>query len=195
MRCPYCRTPLAEKSPECPSCKLTLSRVNGLLGPIPRLNEDVSDLLNLLPAADLKKVHKAIARLKWAFPQVQPHVLIHNFPADHPFELHVFWIFNGGGISIESARGGDNHTILLVLDPNQRRSALMVGYGLEPFIDDASIDQALEKSDAAWRANQWTRGILDAFEGIDQLLERAASNAAEAFGLTAVAPSAKSADF
>ena len=108
MRCPYCRTRLEEMSPECPSCRLTFDRASALLGPMPRIGTGVSDLAGALPKGDAKKITKAISRLTWTFPQVSVNVLLHLFPTEHPFKLHVFWIFNGGGLSPESQKGGEN---------------------------------------------------------------------------------------
>lgn len=195
MRCPYCRTRLTESSPECPACRLTLNRANALLGPVPRLTDGVSDLAGLLPRGDAAKVAKAIGRLSWTFPQVTVQVLLHEFPAQHPFELNVFWIFNCGGLSLETNKGGENHTILLVVDPGQERSALMVGYGLEPFLGEEALDHLLELSEPAWMAGEWTRGILEVIAGLDRLLEGAALEVANGFGLSALATQPRRGDF
>ncbi|WP_193213198.1 TPM domain-containing protein [Luteolibacter marinus] len=195
MHCPYCRTRLTETSPECPSCKLTLERANALLGPVPRLTEGVSDTAGVLSKNDITRIRKAIRRLMWTFPQVQLHVMIHAFPAEHPFELHVFWVFNGGGISIESSRGGENRTILLAIDPRRGSTALMVGYGLEPFLGEAALDHLLELSEPAWQATQWTRGILEVIGGLDRLLEGAALEVADAFRLSALASPQRRGEF
>ncbi|MCW1886402.1 TPM domain-containing protein [Luteolibacter flavescens] len=187
MRCPYCRTRLEEISPECPSCKLTFDRATALLGPMPRLSAGVSDLTRALPKSDVKKINKAIDGLTWTFPQVTLNVLLHVFPTEHPFDLHVFWIFNAGGLSPESHKGGDSRSILLVLDPQQKKSSLMVGYGLEPYLGDEAMAHLLELSEPAWKAGEWTRGILELIAGLDRLLESAALEVANGFGLNAMA--------
>ncbi len=174
-------------SPECPSCRLTLDRANALLGPIPRISTGVSDLAGALPKGDARKIAKAIGRLTWTFPQVSVNVLLHLFPTEHPFELHVFWIFNAAGLSPESQKGGENRSILLALDPAQEKSALMVGYGLEPYLGDEALDHLLELSEPAWKSGEWTRGILELLGGLDRLLESAALEVANGFGLSALA--------
>jgi hypothetical protein len=174
-------------SPECPSCRLTFDRASALLGPMPRIGPGISDLAHALPKGDAKKITKALHRLTWTFPQVSLHVLLHLFPTEHPFDLHVFWIFNGGGLSPESLKGGENRAILLTLDPAQEKSALMVGYGLEPYLGDEALDHLLELSEPAWRAGEWTRGILELIAGLDRSLESAALEVANGFGLSALA--------
>jgi hypothetical protein len=191
MRCPYCRTRLTELVVECPACRLTLDRATALLGPIPRLGLGVADLAGVLPNGDAAKIAKAVSRLMWTFPQISLHVLLHVFPEDHPFDLHVFWLFNCGGFSNASQKAGENRTILLALDPAKGRSALTVGYGLEPFLGDEALDHLLELAEPAWLAGEWTRGILEVIAGLDRLLESAALEVATGFGLSALAATQK----
>jgi hypothetical protein len=195
MRCPFCRTRLTELSVECPACRLTLNRATALLGPVPRLGQGVADLAGVLPGGDALKIGKAINRLTWTFPQVSLHVLIHLFPEEHPFDLHVFWLFNSGGFSMESQKAGENRTILLALDPALGRSALMVGYGLEPFLNDEALDHLLELAEPAWQAGEWARGILEVIAGLDRLLESAALEVASGFGLSPFATTKRTGEF
>lgn len=180
---------------ECPACRLTLDRATALLGPVPRLGQGVADLAGVLPKGDAAKIAKAIGRLTWTFPQVSLHVLLHVFPEDHPFDLHVFWLFNCGGFSMESQKGGENRSILLAIDPALGRSALTVGYGLEPFLGDEALDHLLELAEPAWRNGEWARGILEVIAGLDRLLESAALEVAAGFGLSALATAKRSGEF
>lgn len=195
MRCPYCRTRLTELALECPACRLTLDRATALLGPVPRLGQGVADLAGVLPKADAAKISKAIGRLMWTFPQVSLHVLLHVFPEEHPFDLHVFWLFNCGGFSSEAQKAGENRSILLALDPALGRSALTVGYGLEPFLGDEALDHLLELAEPAWLNGEWTRGILEVIAGLDRLLESAALEVAAGFGLSALATTRPTGEF
>ena len=92
---------------------------------------------------------------------------------------------------MESQKAGENRTILLALDPAKGRSALTVGYGLEPFLGDEALDHLLELAEPAWIAGQWTRGILEVITGLDRLLQSAALEVAAGFGLSALAASPK----
>lgn len=195
MRCPYCRTRLAENSPECPSCRLTLERASALLGPVPRVSPGLSDLARVLTPTDSKRVNKAASRLMWAFPQLSLHILLHKFPTDHPFDLHVFWLFNCGSLFSDARKGGDNHGLLLALDPAQGRSALMAGYGLEPFLGDEALEHLLELSEPAWQTGEWARGIVDLIQGLERLLESAALEVANGFGLEALHSPSKKNEF
>lgn len=195
MRCPYCRTRLTETAVECPKCVLTLDRASVLLGAVPRLGRGVCDTTGSLSKAEMQKIAKACGKLTWHFPQVTLNILFHVFPNDHPFDLHVFWIFNCGGFSSENTKGGDNHGILLAVDPVQEKSALMVGYGLEPFLGDDAMDHLLELSEPAWKAKAWAKGVHEIIAGLDRLLEGAALEAAAGFGLNAQAMRSRNGDF
>lgn len=172
-----------EESVECPACRLTLDRAASLLGPVPRTNIGIGDNAGLLPPRSKAKISRAIRRLEWTFPQVGFHLLTHCFPQEHPFELNVFWFFNCGGLSGENTKGGANRQILLAVDPAQGKSALMAGYGLEPFLADDAMDHLLELAEPSWRAELWEKGVLDIIAGLGRLLESASREATEAFGL------------
>jgi uncharacterized membrane protein YgcG len=96
---------------------------------------------------------------------------------------------------MESQKAGENRTILLALDPALGRSALTVGYGLEPFLGDEALDHLLELAEPAWRNGEWTRGILEVIEGLDRLLESAALEVAAGFGLSAMAVNKRGGEF
>jgi hypothetical protein len=194
MRCPYCRTTLVEHSAECPSCRLTLDRAASLLGPVPRITPVVGDLAGIVGQSGRKKIKKAIAQLEWSFPQVHFHLLAHAFSPEHPFDLNVFWFFNCGALSGEHEKAGKNHTILLALDPLQKKAAIMIGYGLEPFLSAEAIDHILELAGPAWVKREWVRGILEVIEGLGRLLESSSVSVATGFGLSPLV-AASSRDF
>lgn len=184
MRCPYCRTALAETTPECPACRLTLARATSLLGKMPRLEQDFDDPERRLHNRSARRVKAAISRLCERFPQIALQVTLRTFPAEHPFDLHVFWLFNEVMISGESNKCGDNHSVLLAVDPARAQAALMVGYGLEPFLGQNAMDHLLTLAGPMWRRKEWMDGILTVLEGLDRLLESASTETTRAFGLS-----------
>ena len=188
MRCPYCRTPLAETTPECPSCRLTLARATTLLGQLPRLAPDVDDPEGRIPKGSAKRIKTAIRQLCERFPQIGMQVALRTFPPEHPFDLHIFWLFNAVMITGESNKGGDNRSILLAVDPARAQASLMVGYGLEPFLGQNALDHLLTLAGPLWQRKDWASGILTVIEGLDRLLESASIETTRAFGLPTPAP-------
>lgn len=184
MRCPYCRTPLTELAAECPGCQLDLKRAATLLGPVPRLEPCITDHCEALDRGEIKELIKRIQALQLRFPQVRIQVLFHHFPADHPFALYIFWIFNLGHISRDEEKAGNNRSILLAVDPIASKSAATIGYGLEPFLAEDALDHLLDEAAPAWTDQAWAEGVGVFLEGLGTLLEAAAHAASETFLVT-----------
>lgn len=174
MRCPFCQFQLHASAPECPACHLTFPRTHALLGAVPRLNTKVADTTGSLRLADQSKVKTRIMAIERRFPQLVLQVVMHRFPEEHPFPLHVFWLFNAAAFAGEGNRGRDNHALLLAIDPYRGEAAIIPGYGLEPFLAPEAVDQLLQAASPAWAANLWTDGILRLLDGLDQWLETTA---------------------
>jgi uncharacterized membrane protein YgcG len=183
MQCPYCRTPLRETSSECPSCRLTLGRAKVLLGPVPRLTAGICDSTRLLGARGTRRVRNALERLRRRFPQVNPQIVMREFSGEQPFELQVFWLFNAGNFASEEEKGPANRAVLLAIDPPNTRAALMVGYGLEPFIADEALNHLLDLADPAWRSGRYAEGILTVLRGLDSLLTTVIESLPDTVGL------------
>ncbi len=171
MRCPYCQIPLQTSAPECPSCRLSYPRTSALLGAVPRLSPMVADTTQTLQPAEVTKLKKRIGEIQRRFPQLALQLVMHRFPEQHPFSMHVFWLFNAASFAGDLNRGKDNHALLLAIDPARGESALMPGYGLEPFLTREAVDHLLEMAGPAWQGGHWTDGILRVLEGLDQWLE------------------------
>lgn len=138
---------------------------------MPRLAPVVADTTRQLSAADQVKMKKRIAQIQRRFPDLVLQVVVNSFPEDHPFSMHVFWLFNAGNFAGDSQRGKDNHALLVVLDPARGEAAIMPGYGLEPFLKTEALDHLLELAGPAWENSRWADGIFQVLDGLDQLLE------------------------
>jgi hypothetical protein len=171
MHCPFCQTPLKPDAPECPACRLTFPRTSALVGALPRLAPVVADTTRQLAAPDQARIKKRIAAIQRRFPQLVLQVVMHSFPEEHPFSMHVFWLFNAGNFAGDSRRGKDNHALLVALDPVRGESAIMPGYALESFLKQEALDHLLELAGPAWETGRWADGILRVLDGLDQLLE------------------------
>ena len=181
LACPYCGAEIAEQTPECPECRLTLRRAEGILGPVPQFGAKVGDRLTAIDARQRRILLDRITHLEWRFPQIRIQIVCDHFPDDHPLPLYVFRLFNSGHLSGEHEKSGLNRLILIVLDPVSGRSAAMVGYGLEPFISNAELDSLLALAEPAWAAHDWAGGLRLILDALETTLEKAATAAAAAF--------------
>jgi len=171
MLCPYCQTLLKADAPECPACRLTYPRTAALEGALPRLSSPVADTTRSIDQNDQARLRKRIAAIQTRFPQLVLQIVIHAFPAEHPFSMHVFWLFNAANFAGDSNRGKDNHALLVALDPARGEAAIMPGYGLEPFLRQETLDHLLELAGPAWETGRWADGLTSVLDGLDQLLE------------------------
>ena len=170
MRCPYCQNPIQIQTPECPACRLTYPRTAALVGAVPRLAPGVADTTRTLGTTDQARLRRRIEQMKQPFPQLTMQVVMHGFPAEHPFSMHVFWLFNAASFAGDANRGRNNHALLLAVDPFRKESALMPGYGLEPFLTHEALDHLLELAGPAWEQGRWADGIHRVLDGVEQLL-------------------------
>ena len=183
MRCPYCRNQLAEDSPECPSCHLTLGRVRRLLGPAPLLKPGICDTTRLLGGIGERRVRATLGRLHRCYPQVSVHILLREFSTAQPLELQTFWLFNTANLVSQNERGPLNRSVMLAIDPPNQRAAVMIGYGLEPFLGDEALDRLLETAEPAWRSGKFAEGILTVLGGLGELLAGVIDSLPEALGI------------
>lgn len=174
MRCPYCQGLLQASAPECPACRLSYPRTAALLGAVPRITPLVADTTGTLRSSDHKRIKRHLERMQKRFPQLVPQVVMHRFPAEHPFPMHAFWLFNAADFAGASRRGRENHALMLAIDPFRGEAAIVPGYGLEPFLTNESLDRLLDLASPAWQDLRWTEGILRVLDGLDRLLETVA---------------------
>ena len=171
MRCPFCDSQILASATDCPACRLSFPRTSALLGAVPRLEPMVSDTTRTLKTSDHTKLKRRISAIQKRFPQLVLQVVIHEFPKEHPFSLHVFWLFNAAAFAGDSRRGKNNHALLIALDPARGESAIIPGYGLEPLLANDALDHLLEMAGPPWEDKRWADGILMVLDGLDTWLE------------------------
>ena len=171
MRCPICQSQLQADAPDCPQCRLSFPRARTLLGAVPRLVPWVADTTGTLTPQDQRRLKRRLEEIQQRFPQLVPQVVLHHFPAEHPFTMHVFWLFNSANLAGYNNRGSDNHALMLALDPQRGEAAIMPGYGLEAFCTDEALGDLLGLGHADWENDRWTDGLLRVLDGMDAWLE------------------------
>ncbi len=154
---------------------LTFPRTSALVGALPRLSPIVADTIGYLRGADSAKLNRRIQKLQQRFPQLTVQVVMHRFPAQHPFTMHAFWLFNAGALAGEFQRGKDNRALLIVVDPYRQESAIVPGYGLESLLKQEVLDHLLEMSGPAFGDGKWLLGFEVLLDGLELLLETVSS--------------------
>ncbi|WP_461786286.1 TPM domain-containing protein [Prosthecobacter sp.] len=147
MRCPACRTPAIETDATCGQCGFSLETADRVFGIAPTLERPISDNSEVLGSFARKKVARVIADLERRFPQVAVAVVLTEVPQQAPLAAYAFWIFNRSQLSSAVEKGGGNHLVLLLIDTPTKRAITMVGYGLEPFVQETHLQSCLQAAE------------------------------------------------
>ncbi len=188
MQCPFCNHPVLEHTPDCLNCGMTVERVGKLFGARPRLLPGFSDLAGILRRLKRGRVKRALRNIRLRFPQVYVSVLIVNdIPAEASLRAWSFWIFNTAGVCPELEKGALNRTVLLTVDAKNRRNNLMVGYGLEPFVNESDLAEILGSGQGAFSRDAIAEGIEQVLVSLLESFKRIHARIPETYGLEAVA--------
>lgn len=141
MRCPCCRRPLPEQGPACPHCEFSLASAAQYFGELPKLEFPLTDLAAALSFRKKRSVREALLGMTQVFPQLRFAAVLARSDPRVPLGAHAFWLFNLGGLTAAQESGGLCRLVLLVLDVENARAACMIGYGLEPFVPEESLDR------------------------------------------------------
>jgi hypothetical protein len=160
MHCPYCQVWIAQESASCPSCGLNVARADALLGPPPPLSGGIEDLAALVSSWQMRGIRRKVDAFQRQFPQVMVHVCVGEFPIDQPFELYAFWLFNRGAIGSSAPVGAENFDMLLVIDPQSKRAATMLGYGWENLLQRDQLQAVWSRMEPYVMQGKWQRGFL-----------------------------------
>ncbi len=185
MHCPFCQQPVTEESAQCLSCGLDLGKLDAVLGIAPVIGAGVTDTANLLTRRGLRQIEKALGQFRDRFPQIQVAVVFQESPAAVPLRTWCWWLFNRGNFSAALNQGCVNRDFLLAIDPVRRRSALTIGYGLEPFVSARDLTRALEAGQAALEAEAWTECVEAVLTTLGQSLQVIVSRMPRTYGIPA----------
>ena len=153
------------------------------MGPVPELTPGLNDTLCVINKKSRRQITKALAKLSQRFPQVSMHIITHEFDPNYSISTHLFWLFNQGVFAAREDIGGKNHAILLGLDTSQRHVGVIVGYGLEPFLDQKSLDQVLAKAQPSLDKTTCAEAVLTIIDGIYNLMEEVCNDLNELLDL------------
>lgn len=183
MRCPACQQATFETADQCAQCGFSLPALEKIMGFAPHLKPDVTDMTGELTKKELNMVRRGIARMGHHFPQLRCAVVVSRTPPNITLPLHVFWLFNKGGLASVVERGGANRLVLIVLDPEAEKLACMIGYGLEPFVSEGRLMACLQAALPFLASGETGAGIVASIAHLETHLAEVAESLDRAFGL------------
>jgi uncharacterized membrane protein YgcG len=159
MRCPACRHPALEHDPSCGQCGFSLDALGSLLGIPPRMDAPLADLASVLSASERRGALRAIHNLHQRFPQISFAAVMMEVSETVPSAVQAFWLFNRGSLFSAVEKGGDNHGVLLLLNTKREQASAMIGYGLEPFVGEMTLEVCLAAASGSLGKSQYGSAI------------------------------------
>lgn len=88
-------------------------------------------------------MRRSIERFENEFVGSQFNIVVRAFDQKVNLATSLFWLFNHSGLSSSENSLENNRDLMLGIDDFAGRAALIVGYGLEPFVTRDELDEIL----------------------------------------------------
>lgn len=183
LSCPYCRTTLTETTAVCPACQLSHAKTTKVMGPTPMLSRGVTDLTGLLTRNDLRVMTRATKSFEREFSRSQFNIVVKAFDQKLTLATGLFWLFNHSALGSTENSLEQNHDLMMAIDPSSGRAALIVGYGLEPFVEQSQLSEILAKAAPHFANGDFGQATAGVVAAVSLLLKEAASTAQIVFGI------------
>lgn len=183
MRCPACRTPAIETDAACRQCGFSLEVADRTFGIAPALQRPIADMAGVLGAFSLRRAAHVIAEVERRFPQLRIAAVLTEVPPQAPLLPYAFWLFNRGSLSSAVEKGGENRLVMLLMDTSSDRAITMLGYGLEPFMQEAHLQSCLQAAEQPLRRRRYAQAIESFARELDRQLVELCRLVPKQFGL------------
>ncbi len=183
VRCPACRAPANEFDAACGQCGFSLEVADRAFGIAPALQGPIADMSGVLGALSQRRAAHVIAEVERRFPQLRIAAVLMEVPAQAPLLPYAFWLFNRGSLSSAVDKGGANHLVMLMIDTSTDRAITMVGYGLEPFLQETHLQSCLQAAEQPLRRRRFAQAIESFARELDRQLAELCRLVPKQFGL------------
>lgn len=183
VRCPACRTPAIETDVACRQCGFSLEAADRAFGIPPHLTPPLADLAGVLGAFERKRALRVIQQVERRFPQLTIAAVLTEVPEQTPLSTYAFWLFNRGQLTSAVEKGGDNRLVMLLIDTGAAQAATMLGYGLEPFVQETRLQSCLQAARQALLRGHHGQAIEAFTRELDRQLSEVCQMIPKQFGL------------
>lgn len=180
IACPFCQSPVPEAAHQCPTCFLSLPKLERLLGIPPVLARGVTDLTRQHHRKELSKIRRIIANFEVLQPESQLNVIFNNFDQNYPLQAQLFWLFNSPSLGRRHIQKENNRDLLIGIDTEAGSAGIVIGFGLEPFLSPERLHPILNSALPSFEQGGYTDAIAILAVGLDELISSIAKNIAEA---------------
>ena len=183
VRCPACRAPTIETDAACRQCGFSLEVADRSFGIAPSLEGPIADTGGVLGGLALRRAEHVIAEVERRFPQLSVAVVLLEVPREAPLVPYAFWLFNRSSLSSAVHKGGENRLVMLLIDTSADRAIAMVGYGLEPFVQEIHLQSCLQAAEQPLRRRRYAQAIESFARELDRQLVALVRLVPRQFGL------------
>ncbi len=183
VRCPACRAPAIETDAACGQCGFSLEAADRVFGIAPSLQGPIADIGGVLGGFAQKRAAHVMAEVERRFPQLGIAVVLMEVPAQAPLVPYAFWLFNRGSLSSAVEKGGENRLVMLIIDTSSDRAIAMIGYGLEPFMQEMHLQSCLQAAEQPLRRKRYAQAIESFARELDRQLVELCRLVPKQFGL------------
>jgi len=177
MVCPGCYFSVSAPVEQCPRCHFSGKRlVDKYVFDAPDLERYV-DPHGYLPERSRGRIDQVLDDLESDFPQVRISICIVDLLAEVDPREFGFWFFNASKVYSETEAQRRAWTVLLALDDQNARASVTKGYGIEPFLSDANLEELLWNERELFLEKEYEAGVFNFVEGLEELLESSAARA------------------
>ena len=187
VRCPTCRAPAIETDAACRQCGFSLELADRTFGIPPTLQGPIADTTRVLGTFAKRRALHVINEVERRFPQLSIAVILLEVPPEAALVPYAFWLFNRGSLSSAVCKGGENRLVMLLIDTNSDRAITMIGYGLEPLMQEVHLQSCLQAAFQPLQRKHFAQAIESFTRELDRQLVALCNLLPKQFGLVPAA--------
>ena len=132
----------------------------------------LTDSAGILRYGDRDRVEAAMGRISKRFPQI--FVAIYTGALGEVANLRQFgfWLLNRSAFEDVPIEKPNEAGILLTIDPESKAAGIVLGYLLEPFLEEADTFDCLSRAHAHWLEGRYAEGIIRALRHLEGVLAK-----------------------
>ena len=182
MHCPACQHAISEAAVACVHCGFTFAALDKFLGMAPLIDSTFLDKARVLTKGDRKLLSREVEHFERRFPQCSIIIATVEPPENVPLSGYVYWAFNRNQAGSALEKAGANLQIMIAIQPSAGRAAATIGYGLEPFILETHLREALTAGESELAEGRWAEGLRLILEKMSEIFTGVAESLPEALG-------------
>jgi len=152
-------------------------------GMAPALQKPIADISGVLGSMARRRAGQIIAEVERRFPQISIAAVLLDVPQQAPLIPYAFWLFNRGSLSSAVEKGGENRLVMLLIDTSSDRAISMMGYGLEPFVQENHLQSCLQAAHQPLLKKRYAQAIESFARELDRQLVEVCRLLPKQFGL------------